>query len=69
MKIFSKFPTVNISKINFWVLICIAKDFIWTTLKAIFHNISIFLYPQIADFQVVVSQNIFLSQQTSNKAK
>ncbi len=27
MKIFSKCPTVNISKLNFWLLICIAKDF------------------------------------------
>ncbi len=36
MKIFCKFPTVNISKLNFWLVICIAKNFIWTTLKAIF---------------------------------
>ncbi len=36
MKIFSKFPTVNISKLNFLLVICIAKNFIWTTLKAIF---------------------------------
>ncbi len=36
MKIFSKFPTVNISKLNFWLVICIAKNFIWTTLKMIF---------------------------------
>ncbi len=36
MKIFSKFPTVNISKLNFWLVICIAKNFIWTTLKVIF---------------------------------
>ncbi len=35
MKIFCKFPTINISKCNFWLVICIAKDFIWTTLKAI----------------------------------
>ncbi len=33
MKIFS---TVNISKLNLWLVICIAKNFIWTTLKAIF---------------------------------
>ncbi len=31
MKIFCKFPTVNISKPNFWLVICIAKNFIWTT--------------------------------------
>ncbi len=36
MKIFSKFLTVNISKPNFWLMICIAKNFIWTALKAIF---------------------------------
>ncbi len=30
------FPTVNISKLNFWLVICIAKNFIWTTLKVIF---------------------------------
>ncbi len=33
MKIFSKFRTVNIAKLNFWLAICIAKNFIWTTLK------------------------------------
>ncbi len=36
MKIFSKFPTVNVSKLNFWLVICIAKNLIWTTLKMIF---------------------------------
>ncbi len=36
MKIFCKFPTVNISKLNFWLLICIAKNYNWTNLKAIF---------------------------------
>ncbi len=38
--IFCKFLTVNISKLSFhsrfWEVICIAKNFIWTTLKAIF---------------------------------
>ncbi len=29
-------PTVNISKLNYWLLICIAKNLIWTTLKMIF---------------------------------
>ncbi len=41
MKIFCKFPTVNISKRNFWLVICAAKNLIWTALKAIF---SIFLF-------------------------
>ncbi len=53
MKILCKFPTVNISKCIFLLVICIAVNFIWTTLKA---NISIFLHPQILDFQIVVSR-------------
>ncbi len=28
MKIFSKIPTVNISKLNVWLVICIAKNLI-----------------------------------------
>ncbi len=36
MKIFSNFPTVNISKYIFLIVICIAKNFIWTTLNVIF---------------------------------
>ncbi len=43
MKIFCKFPNVNVSKLNFWLVICIAKNFVWTTLKA------------PSDFQIVVS--------------
>ncbi len=49
MKIFSTFPTVNISKLNFWLLICIAKNFIWTTLKMIF---SIFRFFCTLRFQI-----------------
>ncbi len=61
MKIFCKFPTVNISKLNFWLVICIAKNFIWTNLKVIFSIFGFFLHPQIPDFQIVVSQpNIVL---------
>ncbi len=30
------FYTVNISKLNYWLVICIAKNLIWTTLKMIF---------------------------------
>ncbi len=48
MKLFSKFPTVNISQIHFLSVICIAKNLILTTLKAILH-------PPIPDFQIVVS--------------
>ncbi len=44
MKIFSTFPNV---KLNFWLVICIAKNFIWTTFKAISLNISIFLHPLV----------------------
>ncbi len=47
--IFCKFPTVNISKPNFWLIICIAKNFIWTTLKAIF---SIFRFFCTLRFQI-----------------
>ncbi len=49
MKIFCKFPTVNISKLNFWLIICIAKNFIWTTLKVIF---SIFRFFCSLRFQI-----------------
>ncbi len=74
MKIFCKFLTVNISKVNFGLVICIAKTFIWTTLKVIF---SIFLFPlifflhsTIIDFQIVIFQpNIVLSYQTIHKWK
>ncbi len=50
MKIFCKFPTVNISKLNFWLVICIAKNFIWTTLKMIF---SIFRFFCSLRFQIL----------------
>ncbi len=30
IKIFSKLPTENIVKLNFWLVICIAKNFIWS---------------------------------------
>ncbi len=36
MTIFCKFSTINISKLNFCLVICIAKNLIWTTLNAIF---------------------------------
>ncbi len=49
MKIFSKLPTVNISKLNFWLVICIAKNVIWITLKVIF---SIFRFFCTLRFQI-----------------
>ncbi len=49
MKIFCKFPTVNISKLNYWLVICMAKNFIWTTLKVIF---SIFWFVCTLRFQI-----------------
>ncbi len=49
MKIFCTFLTVNISKRNFWLVICIAKNFIWTTLKMIF---SIFTFFCTFRFQI-----------------
>ncbi len=61
MKIFSKFPTLNISKLNFWLEICIAENLVWTILKAISQYL-VFLPPYISDIQVVVYRpNIVLS--------
>ncbi len=42
-------PILNISKLNYWLLICIAKNFIWTTLKMIF---SIFRFFCSLRFQI-----------------
>ncbi len=56
MKIFCKFPTVNISKLNCWLVICIAKDFILSASKAIFSVFRFFWAPSVPDFQIVVSQ-------------
>ncbi len=52
MKIFSKCPTVNISNVHFLLVICIAKNFIWTDLKAIFTIFRFSLHPKIPDFQI-----------------
>ncbi len=46
--------TVNISKLNFWLLICIAKNFIWTTLKMIF---LIFDFFSPSDFPILSYHN------------
>ncbi len=46
---------MHISKLIFLLVICIAKNLIWT-LKGDFLNILIFLHPQIADFQIAVSR-------------
>ncbi len=62
MKIFCKCPTINISTLNFLLVICITKEFIWTTVKAIFSIFEFFfvLDRQIPDFTIVVSRpNIF----------
>ncbi len=56
MKIFSTFPTVNISKLFLFIL-CIAKNFIWTTVKAIF---SIFLFFCTLRFQIF--KKLYVSQ-------
>ncbi len=40
---------INISKLNYWLVICIAKNFIWTTLKMIF---SIFRFFCTLRFQI-----------------
>ncbi len=57
MKIFCKFPTLNISRLIFLLVICIAKNFVWTTLKAIF---SIFWYFCTLRFQIF--KYLYLSQ-------
>ncbi len=49
MKIFNEFPTVNISKLNFLLVICIDKDLIWTNLKVIF---SVFRFFCTLRFQI-----------------
>ncbi len=49
MKIFSTFPTIIISKRHYWLVICIAKNLIWTTLKMIF---SIFRFFCTLRFQI-----------------
>ncbi len=36
MTIFCRCPSINISKLFFLLVICIARKLIWTTLKAIF---------------------------------
>ncbi len=57
MMMFRKFPNVHISKPNFCLVICIAMDLIWTTLKmisyleyGIFRILNFFLHPTIPDF-------------------
>ncbi len=51
MKIFCKCPTVNISKLNFWLVISyITKKFIWTTLKSIFSIFRFFFAPSDCRF-------------------
>ncbi len=53
MKIFGKLPTVNISNLNFCLVLLIEKNLIWTTLKAIVLNS---LHPQISDFQTTLKK-------------
>ncbi len=51
---------------SFILVICIAKYFIWTTLKDIFCIFRFFLHPQIPDFQIVASRpNFVLTNHTS----
>ncbi len=42
MKIYSKFAIINISQLNSLLVICVAMDFIWTTLKVIFSIFNFF---------------------------
>ncbi len=50
MNIFCKFPTVNPLKLNFLLVICIAKNFIWTNLKVIFSIFRFFFVPSDSKF-------------------
>ncbi len=50
MKIFCTFLIVNISKLIFLLVICIAKNFIWTTSKAIFSIFRFFFAPSDSRF-------------------
>ncbi len=51
MTIFCKFPTINIPRLNFLLVICIVKDFIWNTLKAIFSIFFLFKFFALSDFR------------------
>ncbi len=44
---------ISYRKRNFVLVICIAKNFIWTTLKMIFSIFRFFLHPQIPDLQIL----------------
>ncbi len=62
IKIFYKFSTLNISKCNFELVICIAKNFIWTTLRRFSQYLGYILHPMMPDIQIVISRaNIVLS--------
>ncbi len=61
MKIFGQFLTVNISKLYFCLVINIAKNLIWTTLKAILSVFGFFLHPQIIYFQIVSRPKLIYS--------
>ncbi len=82
MKIFCTFPTVNLSKHIFWLVICIAKGFIWTTLKVIYSIFRFFFAPSdsrfsstcisakycpiITNHSLVYSEDVYISQSKRN---
>ncbi len=47
-------PTINKSKLNYWLVICIAKNLIWTTLKMISQYLDFFAP---SDFQILSYHN------------
>ncbi len=47
-----------IYQLNFWLVIFISKNFIWTTLKAIFSIFRFFLHPQIPDIRKLYLRQI-----------
>ncbi len=57
------------SKLHFWLVICIAKNFIWTTLKGIFSIFRFSLHLQIPDIQIVLSQILSYLNKTIHQWK
>ncbi len=55
-------PTVNISKLNYWLVICMALNLIWTTLKMIF---SILIFFACSDSRILPKYCPIITNHTS----
>ncbi len=53
---------LNISKHNFWLVICIAKNLIWTTLKATFCNLRFRIFKSLYRGQIFSYPNRSINQ-------